>query len=310
MVLLTLFACEGEPEPGSDVPDFNYIPGYSDACLPDYAGVDDAIAATAGRVSTDTFLVAHHFEICSDDMDSSCAPCSLDPNDAEYNAMALLVSEFDDWGSTEAQAMLVAEDVTPSMFPGIFSDALAYPWRHLLVHGTENAESFALSPGIANNCTLSAEQGGEGCGDDPEYRMALEALDAECTDYRNEVSGSFSSTTVTTSAPGDTAFGFQVPLVAPDDLRPVTDFPSVPELEKWLGSVPKATVRVDNPVVSVETSGDQLCGRIEGYLDPATFGSFLDGDDALDAYRDSSGGIPVTLTVELHETTVETEVAP
>lgn len=306
MLLLTLFACDGDAPGDEPPPDFNYIPDYSDACLPTLDTVDDAIAVTADRVESDTFLVAHHLEICSEDMASGCAPCSTNPDDPNYNAMAHLVGEFDAWGSTEAKTLLASEGVTSDMFPAIFADALAYPWRHLLVHGVEGGETITLSPGTANNCVLSHEQGGEGCGSEAEYRIALEALDAECQDFRNQTTGSFSSAAVTTTVPGGKAFGFQVPIVHPDDLRPVDDFPSVPELEFWLKSIPSATVRVDNPVVTV----DGECGTIEGYLDPETFALIQSSESALDPYRDASGGIPVTLTVELHPTTVETEVAP
>jgi hypothetical protein len=106
-------------------------------------------------------------------------------------------------------------------------------------------------------------------------------------------------------------FGFQVPMMPASELPDISSFSRVTELERWLVTTPSVLVQIDNPSVSVNTTSDgTVCGQLSGHVAPSALASVMRSDDALDAFRDSTGGIPITISMELEVTDVDTERTP
>ncbi|MCP4810580.1 MAG: hypothetical protein GY913_32990 [Proteobacteria bacterium] len=113
-MILALLACNGETT--ELPPDFNYIPIYSDVCLPGSLDEQDAARAQVdAHIDASEFLVGTNMDLCHED---SCVPC-----DTTSNPMLATVRDFDDWSTTEAQAIVAAVDGDVDL-EGYFATAL------------------------------------------------------------------------------------------------------------------------------------------------------------------------------------------
>ncbi len=303
---LALFGCpEEEPDPAAPPapPGFNFIPDYSNACVPtDEASRQAAEAALASLTGGHEFLVAETFEVCSPRQQSACAPCSDDASSADYNALGAALNNADDWASSAMLGVVGVESSDLSGLEAYFAEALAYPWRHLAVHAAPGDAVYYLNPVQANQCVLDAAKGSGDCGTDDEYTLTVDGMDRDCSQFRNGIQGSFASTSVTTGLPGAEGFGFQVPLARGMELPPVSDFDSVQALEHWLSQQVKLVPVLAEPDVTVSEVNGQLCGRLTGVMNASVFDTIASDASKVDAFEDPErpGAINVVLTMELH----------
>ncbi|GEM_PF-3570659 len=313
-------ACSDEPsgdakdDTTESAPEFNYIPDYSNACLPQTtADIAQALTEVAAQTNGDVFLAATHLEVCSDHMTSKCAPCSWDPEKDEYNALGHLLGEFGTWGHAFYKTGLADQKVDTKALEKHVSQALSYPWRQLTVHGKAgDATTIRLSPTQASTCELAHQGGGAPCKGATHY-FTTEGLDKTCKAFRDTVpgkiavekdaSGAVTKATVESTGPGKGKFGFQVPLITP--LPPTSAFESTGTLQAFINRTPSITMQVSAPQVSVSTASDgTLCGRLTGKIAPSVFQGLAKDKAALVDYTDDTGFIPVILTMQLRAVSV------
>jgi len=301
LLALLAIACDGKSDDSADAPeDFNYIPTYSNACLPTSLDQQDAARGLVdAHIQQSDFLVGAHFSLCDE---SSCAPCTEDTN-----TLLKATREVEGWASDEALgylAQLGGDDVGLSL-EAYFDAALDYAWRYLLFstpQGAEGATALTLSQGIRLDCA----GGGTDCWD---FNVAHESLESTCQAFGNDmdvtVSTDGASRAVTTTAPDDAPFGFAVPIT--DTLPDPASFASVEELQAFVASLSSFAVELEAPTVELTFDDDtgQGCATIHGQTPDDAMAEIAASGTSLDPYA-TDGGIDTVLSLQLVNPNVHT----
>ncbi len=326
----------GEGDPIPEPPD-NYIPIFSEVCQPeDEAQLAAVSTLLTGVLSSSELWGAETLELCDE---SSCAPC-----DPVSNPVLGVLRDAESWLHPDAITTLTevtladgTTDLSRKM-ESYFNQALAYPWRQLILAsptGASGPADLTFLSAAGRYTTSGTGYNGEQCSEASPCSwtsLTPDSLDTSCTQLNTvlpvsvDAEGQYSS-----MGPSPSTFGFWVPLAdsLPDPLSFASDPTVNPDqaFQEWLDSHADIRVALGDLQISATNiegghTGDDgtvvpaQCVTLSGSFDASRFGlgepqyaapegevpplvGLMHHADSLSAYSDSAGKIGATLSMKI-----------